>query len=126
MTGDELGDRFVAYLQAFAVGARQAQTALTLCAALGLEPNEQSRRILRRLCVDAIGAGHLVCSGQRGYFVPATPGEALTATSRLRSEAYELMRRARKADQLAAERFCLQDEPEPARETPALLALMEA
>lgn len=127
MTGDvDLSDRFVAYLQSYAVGAEKAQTAVTICAALGLEPNEQSRRLLRACCAEAIRSGRLVCSGQRGYFVPANPGEVLAGTSRLRAEASELWKRAKRADQLAAEQFELREAPEPVGPRPALFALMEA
>jgi hypothetical protein len=127
MTVDlELCDRFVAFLEAFAHGGDCAKTATTVAAALDLPDTDQSRRELRACAQHAVKSGRLVCSGQRGYFVPATPGEVLAATSRLRSEASELWKRARLADQLAAERFDLVDEPEPLSERPALFALLEA
>lgn len=122
----ELSDRFVRYLRAFAIGEKQAQTAVTICAALGLEPTETNRRTLRACSQQAVRAGHLVCAGQRGYFVPACPSEVLVTTRRLRSEAGELWKRARLVDDLATERFDLREAPDPPRVRPALFALLEA
>ena len=126
MAGPDLDDRFVSYLQSYAVGAEQAQTAVTICAALGLVPNEQSRRMLRACSQQAIRSGRLVCAGQRGYYVPATAAEVLASTSRLRSEASELWKRAKRVDLLAAERFELVEVSEPMGERPALFAMLEA
>jgi hypothetical protein len=127
MTGDvELYERFVSYLKAFAVGAEHAQTAVTICAALGLEPDEVNRRHLRGCAQEASQRGVLVCSGQRGYYVPASPAEVLASTKRLKSEAGELWRRAKRVEQLAAAHFDLREAPEPESERPALLALMDA
>ena len=129
MTAD-IDDRFVSYLHAYAVGADKAQTAVTICAALGLAPNEQSRRILRACAQQASRDGHLVCSGQKGYYVPSSPAEVQASTARLRAEAGELWKRAKRVDQLAAERFELRDLPELSttgnRERPALFAMLEA
>lgn len=122
----ELADRFVAYLQHYACGEAHAKTATTILAALDLPATSQARRELRACAQHAIRSGRLVCSGNAGYFVPATPKEALSATTRLRSEAYELMRRAKRADQLAAEQFDLREAPVPVVDRPALFELMEA
>lgn len=127
MTPDaELYERFLAHLRAYAQGAEHAQSAVTICLALGLEPDERNRRSLRLCAHHASRDGHLVCSGQRGYFLPATPAEVLTASTRLRAEAYKLLKRAARVDALAAELFALRDEPEPVRDVPPLMALMEA
>jgi hypothetical protein len=127
MTGDvELYDRFLSYLRAFAVGADHAQTAVTICGALGLEPNEDSRRQLRSCAQQASRCGVLICSGQRGYFVPSSPADVLATTSRLKAEAGELWRRAKRMEQMADEQFELRELPEPVVVRPALFALMEA
>ncbi len=125
MSTDPDVDRFVRHLQACAVGEAKARPAVAICRSLGLEPDERNRRVIRAWTLLALKAGHLVCAGQKGYFVPATPAEVQSTTRRLRGEAYELLKRARRADELSAERFELAEMPEPARETPALLALME-
>ncbi len=122
----DLYDRFVAYLQAHAVGSNQARTALTICGALALEPNEDSRRQLRACAQQASHCGVLICSGQKGYYVPATPSDVLATTRRLRSEAGELWDRAKRLDRLASDHFALRDEPEPEPERPALFRLLEA
>jgi hypothetical protein len=122
----DLYDRFLAYLRAYAVGAAHAQTAVTICAALSLEPNEDSRRQLRACAEQASRCGVLVCSGQRGYFVPATPQEVLASVAPWESQAREMSRRARRQREIAAEHFALRDEPDPEPVRPALFALMEA
>jgi hypothetical protein len=116
----DLYDRFLAYLRAYAVGAAHAQTAVTICAALGLEPNENSRRQLRACAHQASRSGALICAGQRGYYVPSSPDEVKATTNRLRSDAGELWERAKRMEQIAERAFA----PPPVR--PALFALMEA
>lgn len=117
MTGDvDLYDRFVSYLRAFAVGSQHAQTAVTICAALGLDSGEGSRRALRACAHQASRCGVLICSGQTGYYVPGSPADVRATTTRLRSEAAELKERADRMEQIALIHF----------ERPALFALMEA
>jgi hypothetical protein len=122
----ELYDRFVAYLRAVAVGANHAQTAVTICAALGLEPNEQSRRSLRACAHQASRCGVLVCSGQSGYYLATSPQDVQPTTARLRREAGELWKRAQRMDQLAAVTFVIRELPESETDRPALFALLEA
>lgn len=122
-TERDLSERFIRYLQAFAVGQHQAQTAVTICAALGLEPTEASRRTLRAIAQDAPRRGHLVCSCQRGYYVPMAPQEVLTCTRPMRAQAGEMWDRAKLLDELAAACFELPEAPEPER--PGLFALLE-
>lgn len=117
----ELSDRFVRYLRGFAVGEKQAQTAVTICTALGLEPTETNRRTLRACSQHLNQAGVLVCSGQSGYFVPSTPAEATASARRWRSDARELSKRADRLERLARDAF-----PASAESRPALFALMEA
>lgn len=126
MTVDlELCDRFVAFLRAFAVGEAQAKTAATLCAGLDLPDTPQSRRNLRACAQHASKAGHLVCSGNAGYFVPASAQEAKGTVGRLRSEAHEMLARATRTERLMARTF---GNPESGirGERPALFGLMEA
>lgn len=122
----ELYDRFVAYLKAYAVGQGQAQTAVTICLALGLEPDESSRRQLRACAEQADARGDLVCSGQTGYYLPASPQEVFAATAPWKSQARQMSKRARRMEERAAELFELREEPEPEPERPALFALLEA
>jgi hypothetical protein len=127
MTVDlELYDRFLALLRHHAIGEARALKSTSLMPALGVTPSDQGRRELRACAQHASRVGHLVCSSNAGYFVPASPEEVLATSARLRSEASELWKRARRADQLAADLFELQDAPEPEIERPVLLALMEA
>lgn len=128
MTVDlELAERFVKLLQAHARGEAKAMTANTILAALDLKATDNNRREIRACAQHAVQQmGHLICSGSAGYFTPATPEEVATACGRLRSEAYELIRRAKRAEELAAEHFDLAEAPELDDERPSLLALMEA
>lgn len=114
----ELYDRFVAYLTHHAVGAQQAQTALTICGALALEPTEDSRRQLRACAQQASRCGVLVCSGQKGYYVPATHAETLACTAPLFAQSDEMRDRAQRLERLSQARFLAG--------RPALFALLEA
>ncbi len=102
-----LCDRFVRFLADFAKGEAHAMTASTLIAALDLPDTPGSRRHLRACAQHASKAGHLVCSGNSGYFVPASRLEADSALKRLRSEGFALLERARRGDVLASKRFGL-------------------
>lgn len=106
MTVDlELYPRFMAFLRAHARGEAHAITAKTLCPALGLEATPQARRHLRACAQHASASGDLVCSGNAGYYVPASADEARGASARLRAEAFELLKRADQADRLTQEAF---------------------
>ncbi len=123
---DDLYDRFLAHVRDRAVGRDHAQKAVTICAALGLEPSERNRRLLRA-CANRAGKDrHLVCAGPFGYYVPNTPAEASVSTRRMRSQAYEMLRRAKLEDELVAATFELREEPEPDRPRPGLFELIEA
>jgi hypothetical protein len=125
-TSTELYDRFVAYLRAFAVGSTHAQTAVTICHALALEPTEDSRRQLRACAQQASRCGVLLCSGQKGYYLPVSPGDAMASPRRLRSQAYEMIRRAKAEEELIASHFELRDEPDPEPVRPPMFAMLEA
>lgn len=116
MTVDlELAARFVAHLRVYARGEANAITAVALCPALGLPATAQSRRHFRAATHWAIESGTLVCSGQSGYWIPATEAEARGTAARLRSEAREMEQRAKATERLAARWFG----------PPDLLALIE-
>lgn len=123
---DELTDRFVRFLQAYARGESQAKTATTILGGLGMAPTENNRRTLRACAQDAVKAGHLVCSARTGYFVPESPEEVLASTDWLCSQASEMWGKAKRMRELAAEQFELQDEPEAEGPRPALFALIES
>jgi hypothetical protein len=108
MTVDlELAERFVAYLRIHARGEDRAITAAKLCPALGLPPTAQSRRHLRAAAHHAVESGTLVCSGQNGYWIPASEDEARGTAARLRSEAHEMLKRADETERLAERAFAL-------------------
>lgn len=92
--------RFVAHLQAHAVGRARALTAKHLGAALDV-----SDRALRELAHEATDAGVLICADNAGYFVPATPAEVDETVGRLRSQAHEMLSRATTLAKLADARF---------------------
>lgn len=97
--------RFVAHLQAHAVGRARALTAKQLGAVLDV-----SDRALRELAHEATEAGVLVCADNAGYFVPATSTEVDETVGRLRSQAHEMLSRASTLARLAHDRFV----PKPA------------
>lgn len=106
MTVDvELAARFVAFLRLNARGEAKAITAAELCPQLGLPSTAQSRRHLRAAAHWAIEDGTLVCSGQAGYWIPATEDEARGTAARLRSEAREMEQRAEATERLARRMF---------------------
>lgn len=122
---DDLLLRFLADLQGRDPGEAHAVTAAQLTRALGLPTTESGKRIVRALAQRAVADGHLVCSTDAGYFLPASPQEVAASVARLRSGASELWARANRASELAVAYFDLQDEPEPEGERPGLFALME-
>ena len=92
--------RFVAHLQAHAVGRARALTAKHLGVALDV-----SDRALRELAHEATEAGVLICAANAGYFVPATSTEVDETVGRLRSQAHEMLSRASTLARLAHDRF---------------------
>ncbi len=118
----DLYDRFLAYLQHHAVGSSQAKTAVTICGALALESSEDGKRTVRYLAMDASRRGDLVCSCQKGYFIPVSLSEALASTAPLKSQIGEMARRVRATEATARAQFHQPSE----RPRPALFALLEA
>ena len=94
---------FVAYLSRHANGRSNALTARNLTAALKLGANGD--RYLRALVHAANDAGHLVVADNCGYFMPAEPSEVDEAIGRLRSQAAEMMERARRIESLSTQKF---------------------
>ena len=94
---------FYAYLTQHAQGRAQAITARDLGAALALGPNGD--RALRALVHAANELGLLVVADNTGYFVPASPSEVEEAIGRLRSQATEMLERAKRIENLARQTF---------------------
>jgi len=94
---------FYAYLIQHAQGRAQAITARDLGAALALGPNGD--RALRALVHAANELGLLVVADNAGYFVPTSPAEVEEAIGRLRSQATEMLERARRIESLALKTF---------------------
>lgn len=116
----------VAYLRQHAVGESHAVTASVLCRAIGIQPTEQGKRIIRGIVHQAVARGELICSGQSGYFVPATREEAESSLGRLTAEARSLRMRAEAARRLVIEKFGQGPPRCPVQGRGALLGLMEA
>ena len=106
MIGDaELYDRFLKHLGASAKGEAHAVTAATLTVVLGLPTSEQGKRVVRALAQQAVVNSELVCTSDAGYYVPASKAEVDAACKRLRSQAFAVLERARKAESLGSKRF---------------------
>ncbi len=99
---DEVRD-FHAYLSEHARGQANALTARDLAAALDL--GRHGDRRLRQLVHAANDAGLLVVADNGGYFIPSSPGEVDEAVGRLRSQAAQMMDRARRIENLAMQHF---------------------
>ena len=86
---------FVERLQTAARGRAQALTARQLRDRWGY-----SDRALRALVHAANEAGHLIVACDCGYYVPIARGELDEPVRRLRSQALEMMARARQIEEL--------------------------
>lgn len=64
-------------------------------------------RQLRALVQQAAERGHLVVADNHGYFVPVSEAEIREAVGRLRSQAIEMLARARQVEQLATMAFAM-------------------
>ena len=87
---------FVEHLRAHAYGRDNAQTALQVSLALGLGRRASGRivdgdRICRALANAARKAGQPVCSGNNGYWLPASPEEAEETIGRLQSQGVDML-----------------------------------
>lgn len=100
--------RVVEYLKAHAVGKRNAKQARTIQDALitGSNPADMlDARYLRLLVNQGLDAGVLICSTQKGYYLPANRAEADETIAWLKSEAAHRTQRAIRTAQLADELF---------------------
>ena len=94
---------FFAFLEERARGKANALPARDLSAYLMLGKNGDRR--LRQLVHAANDAGMLVVADNGGYFLPTEPSEVDEAVARLRSQAAEMMERARRIECLASQKF---------------------
>jgi len=94
---------FYAHLAQHAQGRANAITARDLSAELTLGPNGD--RALRALVHAANDLNLLVVADNAGYFVPASPAEVQEAIGRLRSQATEMLERAKRIESLASKTF---------------------
>lgn len=104
-------DALVAYLRAHAVGRDHAVSAPVLARDVGLAYRDSEASgngagyHLRRVVRAAIDQGEPICSGDRGYFYPATKEEAYAAAQELRARATALVVRAQRLEARATRAF---------------------
>jgi hypothetical protein len=94
---------FYDFLTEHANGQAHAMTARDLAAELML--GKSGDRRLRQLVHAANEAGLLVVADNAGYFIPLFPSEVDEAVGRLRSQAAEMMERARLIESLSMSKF---------------------
>ena len=94
---------FVDYLTTHAQGRGNAKTSRHIIAALAL--GKHGDRILRALAHAATESGHLICTGNDGYWLPATADEAEETIGRLHSQGQEMLRRAQSLRTLVHQKF---------------------
>lgn len=107
-------DDLFGWLSKNAVGVAQAKRATAIKRELGYDD-----RYVRLLAKTALEHGHLVCTGNAGYFVPANRVECQETIGRLRSQAFEMLDRAKRLEREADDHFDSEPEPRPSR-TPLL------
>jgi len=100
---DVLVRRVFDHLSANARGKGGALPARTISAELELGPNGD--RILRAAIHRANEINLLIVADNDGYFVPESMSEVEEAIGRLRSQAAEMMDRARRIEALASQTF---------------------
>lgn len=88
-------------------GRGNAQPAKVLGVRLGT-----TDRALRVLAHAATERGILICADNAGYFIPTSPDEVTVAIGRLRSQAFEMLTRAKTLERLARERWPPSGPPE--------------
>lgn len=96
---DDIGT-LVDYLTAAARGKAEAKTARALRDRLGFRD-----RYLRILVHEANVAGVLICADNAGYYIPQAAADVAETVHRLRSQAFEMLTRAKLLEKLAGERF---------------------
>lgn len=91
-------------LQRHAHGHDNAKTARWLVEKLGL-PASTGDRVLRALANAATESGFIVCTGNAGYWIPATPEEAEETIGRLQSQGVQMIERAKQLRALVDKHF---------------------
>jgi hypothetical protein len=94
------------YLKAHANGLSNAKTARHLAAALHLGKNGD--RVLRALANAATASGLLICTGNEGYWLPATQAEAEETIGRIASQGAKMLQRANELRALVAQKYAVQ------------------
>lgn len=94
---------FYEFLKKNAYGQPNAKTARDI--SRRMELGRHGDRILRTLAAAAAEAGMLVCTGNAGYWIPATEQEAEETIGRLHSQGIKMLERARELRVLVSCRF---------------------
>ena len=112
-TTPEQVSAFYAFLRSRGRGQAHAIKALELANRLGLtgsrEAKERQMRALHNACIESQRA---VCSGNAGYWIPASMAEVQESTRRWRSQAADMNRKAQLLEEAAAREL---SQPVPAR-----------
>lgn len=95
--------QFYDQLRQHASGQSNAKTARQLVRLLNLGRNGDRR--LRQLANAATESGMLVCTGNAGYWLPATEQEAEETIGRLHSQGIKMLERARELRVLVSRQF---------------------
>jgi hypothetical protein len=101
---------FVEWLRTNAFGRDNAKTALQVSVALELGRRASGRivdgdRICRALANAARKSGQPVCSGNNGYWLPASPEEADETIGRLKSQGADMLAVANDLSRAVASQF---------------------
>lgn len=102
VTADQVAE-FVDYVTAKANGRMHARKERQIVADLRL--GKHGDRLIRALVNAANSAGHLVCTGNAGYWIASSPDDIRETTGRLRSQARKMLRRADEIERQAARKF---------------------
>lgn len=103
-------DTLFDWLAHHAVGVARAKRATAIQRELGFND-----RYVRLLAKTALEQGHLVCTGNAGYFVPANREECQETIGRLRSQAFEMLDRAKRLEREADDHFDTEPAPQRSR-----------
>lgn len=93
-----------AFYEALGIGRANARTAQQIATAMNI-PGRDADRYLRNLAQHSVQAGLIVCSGNAGYWRPATAKEVYETIGRLRSQGLLMLERARHLQALADVEF---------------------
>lgn len=96
-------NRLVAYLSEHAFDRRHARTWRLIASDLRLGKNAD--REIRALANAANESGHLICTGNSGYWLATGPDDIRETAGRLRSQAQKMLRRAAEIERQGAIKF---------------------